>query len=398
MISAALQRRVWFGTENNALFPGSFFVVLVGGPGIGKSRIATWCGEPILRSFITGYVEGRDGKPKPVYKLPFSADCTTFESMIEYLAKATRNFIYQSKTDPKPRTYGHNTLCVLLAKEMASLFRKNMDDISTLFRICYDAEHFHYATRTKGDFEIRNVCMSFLGCINFTDLKKIVRSGLVDNGFISRLIFVVEDFSRSNEPFFEITEEKKKLFDEIREWIKQITEVKGELSYSSEARVFYDRWYRTKFSREKERREFRFNKEAVLDEYYARKDLHVQKLAVAIHFCKSISMVIEEDDLREALRELEKIELNMHKALMTGGSNELAVITQDILKFLGRKSEGASLNEILIELWSNADRKMILESLEYLTTVTCQVRWDTEKRKYSLMIDGENQMYSDSPV
>jgi hypothetical protein len=406
MISAALQRRVWFGDGNeSSIYPGAFYTLLIGGPGVGKSIIATQCGVPILKTFVSGYDRIRDqyGQEKivPIYKIPFAADCSTFEAMIQYISKAQRNFLHKSTTEEKPRPYPHASLCVLLAEEMASLFRKNTEDISTLFRQCYDARNFHYATKHHGDFEIRNVCMSFLGCITFEEFAKMTRSGLIGTGLISRLLLVVAEHSRPDSAaLFEATPVKKIILEEVRNWIGKIVELKGELTYSETARAFLLDWHKKKFNIQKEYRETRFNKEPVLDEYYARKNLHLQKLAVAIHFCRDLTMVIEEDDLRTALRELEKLELNMHKALISGGKNELAEVTQGVLKFLGRKPEGATRNEILIELWNNASAKLVDEGLTYLRDVSGQAVYDPEKRKYFLVKDnnGETTLYSDTPI
>jgi hypothetical protein len=105
----------------------------------------------------------------------------------------------------------------------------------------------------------------------------------------------------------------------------------GPLSYSPEALELLQ----LKF--EKERRAMRINDAPSLDHYYSRQDMHVPKLAVAIHFSKTTSnMEISVEDAQEAIDLLHKLEVNMHKALQLVGKNPLSGTAKRITGLLAR--------------------------------------------------------------
>jgi len=101
-----------------------------------------------------------------------------------------------------------------------------------------------------------------------------------------------------------------------------------------------------------------------MDAYYARKNIHVMKVAMALHFGESLSMTIPRETFEQAMAILHEEEKTMHLALSFTGSNPLSKLATKITELL--KQNKRTNGEILIECFSLGSEREINEVLEYL--------------------------------
>jgi hypothetical protein len=108
--------------------------------------------------------------------------------------------------------------------------------------------------------------------------------------------------------------------------------------------------------------------------YYARKNIHVQKLAMLLHFSEvefdkpeDCNMTISLECCDKALQILNEAEKLMHLAISFDGKNPLSKLSKDIVKYL--KENGAtSLNDLLVQFWEDAKKEETEEALSMLIT------------------------------
>ena len=126
------------------------------------------------------------------------------------------------------------------------------------------------------------------------------------------------------------------------------------------------------------------NRSLKLDHYYARKNIHVLKMAMILHFTDHTDMVINLEEVKAALALLDATEANMHYALSFDNRNPLAIIATRIAKWLrlGQRSS----EEILIEFYEQGNRGEIQECLTFLVN-TKKIYYNSRTKMFSVLSD-----------
>ncbi|NBR87990.1 MAG: hypothetical protein EBT61_21245 [Verrucomicrobia bacterium] len=113
----------------------------------------------------------------------------------------------------------------------------------------------------------------------------------------------------------------------------------------------------------------RVNKDPKLIYYYTRKEMHLMKCAMAIHFADSTDMVLPLSALEKALEILEETEKKMHLALQVGSKNPLANIARKITKyFISRNNEAVAYKTLLETFFSEARTADLTEVVGYMVS------------------------------
>lgn len=406
LIAASLQRRVWVGPDHRRLYP-NIYVIAVGEPGIGKG-ITIKQVSPIIRhhklinpkeftnrqlpcvsdkltkdekalaehlhtedyevaekeeKLLDSKQQDKRHFDKPLL-LPVAADATTYEALTDEMAKSLRRINYV-KEDGKLGIYMHSSLCFCL-EEISSLFRKRTEDLVHFLLQAYDCGDYKYKTKTQGTTNIKNCCLNFFGGTTPGFMQQVFNDQLLTEGFASRCFFLFASSNRKTQLFSpDLTAEQEQYRQDIIEMVLSLTKLYGRVKYTDDCVIEMERWWKeAQFSRP--------NTNVKLNPYYARKDIHVQKMMMAIHFSESTEMLIDTPTFKKALALLNEEEKRMHNCLGLDKANPLAQCTRKILQFLQHNhNKDFSFGELITEFWEalpgpdhKDNLKVVLDHLE----------------------------------
>ena len=351
MISTALQRRIWMGSEHLQLFP-NMYTVFVGPAGVGKGMVAGQIKAILTHNKLKRVADSSlpedtlddQGNPDPKaamrnamlaaknLRIPLGPNTCTFEALCQILGKSAQS--YTHAPDPsqptKMKVEFHSSLGLHLS-ELGSLIRKHHEDIPVLLCDLYDCvDPFEYRTKHQGHDFIRKPCLNLLACCTPDFLKRVFSTSLLAEGFASRTVFAVAHknlFDRFEPPNF--TEDQKKERELLVDHILKLTKLTGKLTFSPEAKELVRQWWE-----DPDRNKKRANPDPRLDPYYARKNITLQKLCMAAHCGESLEPVIQESTVLECMSFLHKTEEIMHSALSVDVKNPLAEVTEAVRRYI----------------------------------------------------------------
>lgn len=365
MISAVLARRVALNGRpdlraSNLIFP-NVFVVFVAKAGIGKSIAATEA-KRIIQSF-DGY--DKSGKPTSLIKLGPSS--VTIEALLRYL-----NLNFESIQVPKElagkdgKIYTHSSIALLRGEELGTLLREDTYDLVTFLCEGWDCGDFHRETKTAGVDYIRNMCITMLGACTPSWVQQNISSRIISEGFSARTVFVFADAKRFLRPRILFNNEQHVAREQIRTHIGALSKLYGEVVLTEDARCWQEDWY---LNRNKV-----LNTDKRLEDYYARKRMHLEKLAMLMHFADKTSLVLEVDDYERALALLNLTEQTMHQALLGSGSNPVYSLASNIHRYITQHHK-ATFKRLLLEFFDEAPKGQedVKAALEFLVD-THQIR------------------------
>jgi hypothetical protein len=387
LISAALQRRVWTGPDHSRLYP-NLYIVLVGEPGIGKGLVVKQVAEflrhhklpepsaskkheakaitevdkemmeEVLKQDYAraraaeGSSGGKDEKEKSYEKpllFPVAADATTYEALTAAIAKSLRRINYKefdaSVNKEIMKIYTHSSLCFCL-EEISSLFRKHSEDLVHFLIVTYDCGDYTKDTKTQGKDRIKKCCLNFFGGTTPAFMQKTFDDELINEGFASRTFFIFASQNRKNSLFIpDLSPEQQQYKKDLLDHIEKLSTLYGKVTIDKDTERWLENWWdNAQFTRAN--LSFRMNP------YYARKNIHLFKMAMAVHFGESYEMHIPKWCFEKALDILSDEERKMHFALGLDSGNPLAGPAKNIVSFLtasGKKTK----KEILAEFWES---------------------------------------------
>ena len=417
LIGAALQRRVWEGHELKALFPNTY-VVFVGRPGTGKGEVTTPIAEmlnywkvdekgrtcvPLLSAAsaidkntqeakpLTMTVEEVDnaaklaielinsrtgrhivgsgnklsalvardassGDKEPKLLFPTAPDTSTFEGIVNQIAKCTTACRWFSHSPP---IYIHSSLNFVL-DELASLFRKHAEDVVRFLQQGYGCGDYTYHTKdeTKRDY-IKRMCINFIAGTQPDFMEHILDSQLLSEGLSSRAWFIYASKNRFNNIFpGYFSDEQLACREYLLQHIRKLSTVVGQCRFEPAAEDYLRQWWNSDMFDG----QAKINQSPKLEHYYARKGIHAKKLAIILHFSElqditehgMCDMVIKLPTVIAALDELELIERSMHLALQFRGANPLAAVSKRILTFIRNAQDiGCTKRQLMEEFFDD---------------------------------------------
>lgn len=369
MIAAALQRRVWLGSNQKMLHP-NMYIVLVGPPACGKGLVIGEISNIYrhdrmkkvadleerkndIANLGAGDLVNKDGFDLMQNMLiPIAPNATTYEALCRTIGKSTRHmYVETSEVDVtgkfKRKVIAHSSIMFLL-EELGSLIRKHHDDIHTFLQETYDCKDpYEYRTKNQGVDYIRRPCVNLFAGTTPEFLRRIFSSQLVNEGFSSRTVFVVAltpRFRRYDTPQF--TEDQLAAYKEIVEHVRKISTIQGLVKFTPEALEYNKYWYEQTYGIRVP------NPHPKLIPYYGRINITHMKLAMAMHFSNSTEMVIGKDICEKALELLQETEIPMHMAINIENKNPLSEATESIYKYISAK-DWTSLKELKVQFWDS---------------------------------------------
>ena len=372
MIATALQRRVWLFPDTFTLYP-NLFVLFVGPPAAGKSRVISQVSEFVKNPML---IERKPNKKtnkvtvKPYF--PLSADTITQEALVRFIVKeCARDFYYDDKGE---QVRASHFSVGFMVEELGVLLRKNTDNIVNMLNQFYDSRDFTYKTKHQGTDIIKNICVNILGGTTPSFIKQAFSDQIISQGFTSRVIMIYGGEPRFLRQFPGVDEQQKKCKAALLEHLKKLAKVGGPLTMSDEALQYHKDVYESGELTQKT-----VNKDHRLETYYGRKNVHLLKMSMIMHFAdQTESMTIEKETVERAMRFLAHTEVNMHEAYNTVGRNILADIQRRVCQYIiNEGKEGARFKKLLLVFIDDLNADELRICLEFLVT-TEQVRFESD--------------------
>lgn len=402
-VGAALQRRVWKDHNTVRLYP-NIFTVLVGEASTGKGRVIKPL-KGILKSYkndnsiialdAEGNQQSLAGIVPKVYDpseefdrseekaatmdavadkavladdllFPIPADSSSLRAVSSYLSQSGRT-IYYTTTDSagkiKKSAYLHSSAFFVL-EEIVSLFKDKHEtkDMVDFLVQTWDAGDYRHATYGHGIDNILNCCVSMLAGTTPDSMEDLFGSRLLKEGLSSRTLFVFEEDKRFRHFCTEDTllPEQIAAYKRLKIWFRKLASVYGPVKFTPESIEYLRVWYEENFETSK------INQNSKLSYYYGRKDMHIMKLAMAIHFSEKLDRTVTLDDVKLAHSLLDSIEPNMHLALRITGRNDAAPVIRKLTAYIGKHGP---INANLLWMEFCEDVKSMMELKEMLSAL-----------------------------
>ena len=369
MIATALQRRVWLYPDTFTLYP-NLFVILIGPPAAGKSRIISQINEFIRNPKLIRKIPAKKKNKveiQPFY--PLSADTITQEALIQYIVRECgRDFFYQSEGK---RVRASHFSVGFMIEELGVLLRKNCENIVNMLNQLYDSRDFTYKTKHQGTDAIKNVCVNIVAGTTPSFIRSAFNAEIISQGFTSRVIMVYGDGPRFLRQFPGVTDEQKAAKAKVVEHLANLQNVNGPVTLSDECEAFHKEVYESGQLTQQ-----RVNMDHRLDTYYGRKNVHLLKLSMIMHFMDTTdSMTVEKISMERALRFLAHTEIRMHAAYVTGGRNSLAGIQRRVRAHIINNSKAVPYKRLWLTFVDDLTKDDLDQCIEFLLA-TDQIKKD----------------------
>lgn len=391
MIAAALQRRVYLGSDEWPLF-ANMFIVLCGDPGVGKGQALKPVVELLKRhklgnlkikkpdtteeqaemlASLIAEMDTTNGKqPNGAFRkmtnleepllFPLGPSSTTYEALVKAHAQSIRNIFPEHDKKSKllkSGLYVHSSMSVFL-EEMSSLFRKHTEDLVQYIIKAYDCEDYKYVTIGRGSDKVINSYLNICAGTTPAFVRENLNEKLLNDGFTARVFFVYESRSRFYRfDFASFSPEQIAAKEQVNAQIAKLGTLFGQVSYSPEAHYFMKHYIEVVLGEKR----IRTNPDPKLAHYYARKNIHVQKLAMVMHFSESTDMVIQLPTCEAAIRLLDSLEMRMHLAVSGSGRNPLMHIAEKVIKAVNENP--MSQEEIWAKFFGDITSPLELQNL-----------------------------------
>lgn len=308
VIAAALQRKCWLEWGTVMMYP-NLYVVLTAPAGKARKGTAMQPAKKLLSTL----------------GIPMSAEAITREALIKLLRESER--------DIDGIGGAHSSLTVMSPELTVFLGYNNVQMLADLTDWFDCADSWTYHTKTAGTDPIRGVYLNLLGATTPDLIRSALPQDAIGGGLTSRIIFVYEEKKGKIVPCPFLSEEEKGLYQQLVMRLEDIYQLKGNFTVSLDFTKAWIDWYTANDGRSP----FGLVPQRQLEGYIERRPTQILKLSMIMSAAKRKTMIIEEEDLKDAVSLLERTEVKMPRALGGVGTANDAELTHNILEYLYRQ-------------------------------------------------------------
>jgi hypothetical protein len=203
-----------------------------------------------------------------------------------------------------------------MASELSEFLQISSDNmigfLTDIFDINFPYEH---KTKNKGSVLINGPYLCILAGTTPSWMTTYLRSDIITGGFTRRCIFVYETDrpKRIAFPKENITQEHINAWNRVYLASERLMHLKGEFSWTDDARAFYRKWYET----------LKIPSDVNTVGYYETKHIQLLKLAMLFAVSETEKLTIRVEDLNAGLDFLQLIETNLARVFEGMGENIL---------------------------------------------------------------------------
>jgi hypothetical protein len=182
-----------------------------------------------------------------------------------------------------------------------------------------------------------------LACTTVANLRDLIHKHILETGLTARTIFLHAQMPRFRQILIpERSREQLESRRVLADHLHQLSKVFGQINYAPGVLEYLQNWWQNRIIVVR-------NRSPMLADYYERKALHVNKMAMIFLFMEQHeSLIIERKHVDRAISVLEDAERNMHLPLSGGGRNELYDVSLDVLEFIRAQPERKVAEIILV--------------------------------------------------
>lgn len=226
------------------------------------------------------------------------------------------------------------------ADELSSIFQKSKGDMIDFLVDGYDTRKpLAGRTQLRGVEFVEKPCINFFACTQPDWMKENLPTSVITGGFASRTLFAYESQPRQRYMYY--TEERigitYKELEEIQtkliEDLETIGDIKGEFAIEKSTMDKIEAWYQVDNKKELD------TCDTKLQGYYARKPVHLHKLAMLHQLARSDELVLTMDNFKFAFKVLRDIESRMPHIFKAIGKNEYTADLSSIRTYLRQHKE-----------------------------------------------------------
>lgn len=333
-IAGALRRQVWIEQRYFQWTP-NFYIVLVGPPGIATKSTSVRIGVKLLEQ-----VPGVNLGPQSI----------TWQSLTKSLSESVELI-------KMPDEKYHPMSCISIpVGELGTFLQPDDRVLVDVLVSLWDGQQeiWGRSTKTQGTDKIENPWINVIGATTPSWLRDNFSETMITGGLTSRVIFVFGDVKRHLVAYpADVVDEKEHAEHSkiLVHDLVEISQMRGEMYLTSEAKEWGEIWYKKHWTRRPE--------ELVSDRfsgYIARKQTHLHKLAMVLSASENNDLSITLEHLVDAEMMVTQLENEMHKVFDTIGNVPATRHVQEITNYLqnfGRLEKKA--------LWRNCCLTMSLD-------------------------------------
>jgi len=313
-IAGCLRKKVWMD-EHYFRWTPNFFVVFVAPPGIVSKSTTADVAMELLRS---------------VPGIKFGPDVVTWPSLVTTFAASSEAFEYNGEWHPmSPMT--------LVASELGNLINPRDREMVNLFIDLWDGrKKLEKQTKMSGNDVVEAPWINMIACTTPNWIADNVPASMVGGGFTSRCVFIYQD---RKEKFIarpgrhvpkDILGTKSKLIADLEHMALNIC---GEFRLTDEALAWEESWYKHMWTAGT----------SVYDDqangYRARKQTHVNKLAMILAVSKSDNLLIDLETFQLAEQMVSTLEADMPKVFAKIGQTDVSMQAEKFIAFVRGKGK-----------------------------------------------------------
>lgn len=314
-IGAVLEQRVWIKTTG-LIFP-NIYTVLVGHPGVGKTRTVR-----AIREYLSEVPE--------FHVAPTSL---TSASLVDALVAS--KCIRIEMTQGEALDYHSMTI---LADELGTFMHEYSTQMVSLLSSFYDTDPYAEQRRTRDTkITIHRPQISMLCGTTPSNLMKFVPEYAWDQGFTSRIILVWSEEKIVTDIF---AGAKKDIDPDLVHDLLMIQKLRGEFKVDDEFAAAVFTWRKNNMEPEP--------KHPKLLHYNTRRMAHLLKLSMISSVDRGGELLLTIDDYKQALKWLLFAEVGMEEIFKEGSSGADSKIMDEIEFFVRKSDKGEGVPERLI--------------------------------------------------
>ena len=225
LISAAIKRQVWMDRGYYKLYPNTFVLIVAESARVRKS-VAIDIGMTLVRAAVPD--------------LYYITGTLTPEGLVKHMnrVKVNTNEVGKARVQ-------YDSHVLIHADELAELFgydRQRASKLTILLTKIYGSQREHMHTlASEGQILLRNLYPTLLAATDPRNLKVLPEEAVA--GLIGRLIFVTARDRRHVVAWPQPGEHEQELYETLVEDLFEISQLRGEIVPTADARAFFKDWY-----------------------------------------------------------------------------------------------------------------------------------------------------------